>query len=105
MANRRNKQPPKLGARERQILDVVYAIGRASVSDVRSRLADPPSYSSVRTMLGLLESKGFLKRDRDGVRHLYTPTRSRARRPFRPDSPHDDLFRRLREQDLRGALR
>ncbi|PHQ35973.1 MULTISPECIES: BlaI/MecI/CopY family transcriptional regulator [Rhodopirellula] len=79
MAKKKSAEPPKLGARERQILDAVYHFGRASVSDVRSRLNDPPSYSSVRTMMGILETKGFLRRDREGVRHLYSATRSREK--------------------------
>lgn len=74
---KRMGEPPKLGARERQILDAVYHVGHASVSDVRSLLKDPPSYSSVRTMLGVLETKGFLRRHRDGIRHRYSATKSR----------------------------
>ncbi|TWU47370.1 Penicillinase repressor [Rubripirellula tenax] len=78
MAKKRQKaEPLKLGARERQILDAVYHVGRASVSDVRSLLKDPPSYSSVRTMMGILEEKGFLRRHRDGIRHRYSATKSR----------------------------
>ncbi|MDA8746090.1 BlaI/MecI/CopY family transcriptional regulator [Rubripirellula amarantea] len=73
----RKVEPPKLGARERQIMDAVYHVGCASVSDVRSLLKDPPSYSSVRTMMGLLESKGYLRRHRDGIRHRYSATKSR----------------------------
>lgn len=74
----KKKRPERdLGARERQILDAVYRLQPASVADVRESLEDPPSYSAVRTMLGLLESKGHLKRRRDGIRHLYVPTRSR----------------------------
>lgn len=79
MAKKKPAEPPKLGARERQILDAVYHLGRASVADVRSQLNDPPSYSSVRTMMGILETKGFLQRHRDGVRHLYSATRSREK--------------------------
>ncbi len=67
----------KLGARERQILDAVYQLEMASVTEVRARLENPPSYSSVRTMLGSLETKGYLKRKRDGIRHLYLPVKSR----------------------------
>jgi predicted transcriptional regulator len=65
---------PRLGRRERQILDIVYRLGRAGVSDVRAALPDPPSYSAVRGMLNLLESKGCLRHARDGVRYVYLPT-------------------------------
>ena len=47
-----------LGARERQIMDTVYRLGEASVSEILEKLTDPPSYSSVRTMVRLLEKKG-----------------------------------------------
>lgn len=77
MIRKKDSEPLKLGARERQILDAVYSLGRASVSDVKAHLDDPPSYSSVRTMLGILETKGFLRRHSEGVRHLYSATRSR----------------------------
>ena len=63
-----------LGKRERQIMDVVYRLGHASVSDVLADLPDPPSYSSVRAMLRYLEDKGFLQHEQDGPRYLYLPT-------------------------------
>lgn len=62
-----------LHRRERQIMEVVYAEGRASVRDVLERLPDPPSYSSVRTMLRILEEKGHLTHEQDGPRYLYRP--------------------------------
>jgi predicted transcriptional regulator len=68
----------KLGARERQIMDVIYRLGEASVGDVRERLANPPSYSAVRTMIRHLEGKGLLKHRQDGARYVYRPVRSRA---------------------------
>jgi predicted transcriptional regulator len=66
----------KLGARERQILDVIFHLGEASVADVLRLMPDPPSYSSVRTMIRLLESKGFLKHRARGARYVYRPTQS-----------------------------
>lgn len=62
-----------LGRRERQIVEVVYRLGRASVTEVLESLPDPPSYSSVRAMLGILESKGHLKHEQDGPRYVYLP--------------------------------
>lgn len=64
----------ELGRRERQIMDAVYRLGRASVSEVRNELADPPSYSAVRAMLGFLEDKGFLRHEQEGIRYVYLPT-------------------------------
>jgi len=65
--------PPHLGRRERQIVDVVYRLGRASVSEVRAELPDPPSYSAVRGMLNLLEEKGHLRHVSEGLRYVYLP--------------------------------
>ena len=68
--------PPHLdlSRRERQIMDVVYRLGRAAVSDVLERLPDPPSYSAVRAMLRILEEKGHLRHEQDGPRYVYLPT-------------------------------
>lgn len=73
--------PPKktshdLGRRERQILDVIYRLGEGSVADVLAQMTDPPAYDSVRTMIRLLESKGFLKHRREGTKYVYRPTQS-----------------------------
>jgi predicted transcriptional regulator len=70
--------PLEVGKRERQLVEAVYRLGEASVGDVRSQLRDPPSYSSVRAMLGLLTAKGVLKFRRDGKRYLYRPAVPRA---------------------------
>jgi len=66
-----------LSRRERQIMDIVYQQERATAADVRAALPDPPSYSSVRALLGILESKGHLRHVKDGARYVYLPTRSR----------------------------
>jgi predicted transcriptional regulator len=73
----KKKTPGELGRRERQIMDVIYQLGQASVGDVHERLEDPPSYSSVRTMIRHLEGKGFLKHFREGNKYIYQPTQSR----------------------------
>jgi BlaI family penicillinase repressor len=64
----------EFGRRERQIMDVVYRLGRATVGDVMGRLPNPPTYSAVRAMLRYLEGKGHLRHTRDGVRYVYEPT-------------------------------
>ncbi len=68
--------------RERQIMDVVYARGRATVAEVLESMSDAPSYSTVRTLLRLLEEKGQLRHEQDGPRYVYVPTvaREKARR-------------------------
>ena len=64
----------QLGRRERQIMDVIYRLGRASVTEVRDNLTDPPTYSAVRAMLGFLEDKGYLRHEREGMKYVYLPT-------------------------------
>ena len=75
----RKKKPSlvsDLGRRERQIMDVIFSLGQASVKEVHEGLPDPPSYSAVRTMIGYLEKKGLLRHHRDGLRYVYSPTDS-----------------------------
>jgi len=67
-----------LSRRERQIMDIVYQRGKASVSDVVERVPDPPSYTAVRAMLRILEEKGYLKHRKEGPRYVYSPTLPRT---------------------------
>ncbi len=71
-----------LSRRERQIMDVVYRLGRATAAEVQEALPDPPSYSSVRALLRVLEEKGHLRHEQDGPRYVFLPTvpRDKARR-------------------------
>ena len=71
-----------LTRRERQIMDVIYRLGRASVAEVRDGLADPPSYSTVRALLRILGEKGHVTHESDGPRYIYRATvpRETARR-------------------------
>jgi predicted transcriptional regulator len=71
-----------LSKRERQIMDVVYRLGRATAGEVRAELAGDPSDSTVRTQLRVLEEKGHLRHEEDGVRYVYMPVvpRHAARR-------------------------
>lgn len=72
------KDPSQLGRREREILDIVFRLGEASVGEVMQQMAEPPAYDSVRTMLRLLERKGFVKHRQDGTKYAYRPTQSRT---------------------------
>src|SRR5579884_926311 len=67
-------QQTALSRRERQILDILYRLGKASASEVRESLDDPPSYSAVRALLRVLEDKGHVKHERDGLKYVYVPT-------------------------------
>jgi BlaI family penicillinase repressor len=69
----------RLTRREREIMNALFALrNRASAEDIRARLTDPPSDSSVRVMLARLERKGVLKHQQDGLRFLYSATISPA---------------------------
>jgi predicted transcriptional regulator len=68
-----------LSRRERQIMDVIYRLGRATVQDVRDQLPDPPGYSAVRALLRVLEEKGHVKHRELGTRYVYMPIVSRER--------------------------
>jgi BlaI family transcriptional regulator, penicillinase repressor len=72
-------RPEHLTRREREIMNAVFALGkRASAEDIRARLHNAPSDSSVRVMLARLEKKGALKHQQDGPRYLYSATTSQT---------------------------
>jgi BlaI family transcriptional regulator, penicillinase repressor len=73
----RQHQRGALGARERQIMDAIHQIGEASVADVLAKVADPPTYSAVRTMIRQLEKKGLLRHRQVGTKYVYRPAQSR----------------------------
>ena len=68
-----------LTRRERQILDVIYNLGRASANDVLERLPDPPTYTTIRGLLRVLESKGHVRHEDDGGRYVDFPTLAKQR--------------------------
>src|SRR5205814_1424921 len=67
----------KLSRRERQIMEIVYQLSRATVSEVIERMEDAPSYSAVRALMGILEDKGNLRHEQDGPRYVYLPVVAR----------------------------
>src|SRR4051812_29345175 len=71
-----------LSRRERQIMDAIYRRGQATAAEVLEDLPDPPSYSAVRAMLRVLEQKGHLRHEQQGLRYVFLPTvpREKARR-------------------------
>ena len=66
-----------LSRRERQIMDIVYQLGRATAAEVGKALPGEPSDSTVRTQLRVLESKGHIRHEEDGHRYVYLPVVSR----------------------------
>jgi predicted transcriptional regulator len=65
--------------RERQIMEVVYARGESSAREILAEIPDPPGYSSVRKLLGILVAKGHIKQRSEGKRLLYTATKARSK--------------------------
>src|SRR5690349_4494102 len=63
--------PPTLTRRERQIMDILYRLGRATAAAVLAELPDDPSYSTVRTQLRVLEEKGHVRHEEEGLRYVY----------------------------------
>ena len=63
-----------LSRRERQIMDVLYRLGRATANEVMAELPGEPHYSTVRTQLRVLESKGHVRHEEAGLRYVYMPT-------------------------------
>lgn len=72
----------RLSRRERQIIEVVYRLGEAGVSDVQEELPDTPDYHAVRVAMAKLEEKGYLRHRRQGRRYIYSP-----------EIPHDEAKR------------
>lgn len=64
----------ELSRRERQILDLIYRLGRATAQDIQENLSDAPTYTTVRGLLRILESKGHIRHDDDDGRYIYSPT-------------------------------
>jgi BlaI family transcriptional regulator, penicillinase repressor len=68
-----NPTPAALTRRERQIMDILYRLGRATAGEVMDNLPGKPSYSTVRTQLRVLEGKGHVRHDEEGLRYVYVP--------------------------------
>jgi BlaI family penicillinase repressor len=69
-----SEKASQLSRRERQIMDIIYAKGEATASEVAAAMTDAPSYSTVRALLRILEEKGTLKHREDGKRYIFLPT-------------------------------
>jgi predicted transcriptional regulator len=63
-----------LTKRERQIMDALYRLGRATAGEILAQMPGAPSYSTVRTQLRVLEEKGHVRHEDQGLRYLYVPT-------------------------------
>ena len=70
--------PNHLSKRERQIMQIIYARGQASANDVLADLPAPPTRTTIRTLLRILEEKGHLSHTTDGREFVFKPTRARS---------------------------
>lgn len=75
--SKKTKPDPDLSRRERQIMDILFARGRATGQEIQAGLPDQPNYSSVRTILRVLERKGYVRHAAEGLRYVYEPTVAR----------------------------
>lgn len=64
----------ELSRRESQIMEIIYRRKQATVAEVLREIPDPPSYSSIRKQLELMESKGYVEHEQEGRRYVYRPT-------------------------------
>ena len=71
-----------LSRRERQIMDILFQRGSAAASEIHEAVPDPPSYSAVRAVLCVLEKKGHIRHELQGLRYVWKPRvpRENARR-------------------------
>jgi predicted transcriptional regulator len=64
----------RLSRRERQIMDVVYRLGKATATEIVDGIPDPSTKDAIRRLIRILEEKGLLRHEADGPRHVYHPT-------------------------------
>jgi BlaI family transcriptional regulator, penicillinase repressor len=87
-----------LSRREREIMNAIFALGnRATAEEIRARLVDAPTGSSVRVMLARLEKKGSLRHSLEGVRYVYSATES-------PDKAKKTALQRHLQTFFGGSL-
>jgi predicted transcriptional regulator len=71
--------PLDLSRRERQLLEVIYRLGKATAAEIMDSLPDAPTYTTVRGLLRVLESKGHVHHEQDGARYVYSATMTKQR--------------------------
>ena len=89
--------PSELSRRERQIMDVLFSRGEATVNQIAEALPDPPTAMAVRRMMHILEEKGYLRRREQGREVVYAPKESR-------DKAGRSAFARVLETFFGGSL-
>jgi predicted transcriptional regulator len=59
--------------REREIMEALYKLGRATAAQIQAQMPEPPTYTAIRTHLTILEKKGHVRHESDGTRYIYEP--------------------------------
>ena len=77
-----------LSRRERQVMDILYHRGEATVAEVMNDLPDPPTYSAVRSILRILMEKRLVTHREDGPRYVYLPA-------VNPERARDDALKHV----------
>jgi predicted transcriptional regulator len=95
--NEAAKPHQQLSRRERQIMDVLFRLGRATASEVRDGMPDAPSYSAVRAHLRTLEDKGHVVHEAEELRYVYIPT-------MRPDQARRSAVTHLVDTFFAGSV-
>ena len=80
--------PTALSRRERQVMDILYRRGEATVAEVMADLPDPPTYSAVRSILRILMEKDLITHREDGPRYVYLPA-------VNPERARDDALKHV----------
>jgi predicted transcriptional regulator len=80
MAKQTKEKPGKDGfsRREREIMDALYKLGKASAAQILEQIPDPPTYTAIRSHLTILEKKGHARHASDGTRYIYEPAVARG---------------------------
>lgn len=73
MPRKRTETPLSLSRRERQIVEILYRAGRATAAEIHEQMPDAPTYTTVRGLLRVLEQKGHVAHEEEGVRYVYFP--------------------------------
>ena len=87
----------RLSRRERQIMDVVYRLGKATATEIVEGIPDAPTKDAIRRLIRILEEKGFLRHEADGPRHVYHPT-------LAPEQARISALDHLLQTHFRGSV-
>ncbi len=93
-----------LSRREREIMDILYRLGRGSAADVLEGMSEPPSYSAVRAMLRVLEEKGHVRHENEGLKYVFVPVVAREKAKISAVKHLVDTFFRDSPEQVVAAL-